>query len=145
MNSEYVLVLGAVASLFMTEFIGLSPGGIIVPGYIALYLGEPLRLAATLADAAFAFLLVRRLGCWLILFGRRRYACFLLAGFLARFLLERALPAIAPEAPVLAAAGWLIPGILAADADRQGPGRTLAATLAAALLVKLVWMAVAGA
>jgi len=140
-NSEYVLVIGAVASLFMTELVGLSPGGIIVPGYLALYFSEPLRLVATLIDAALAFAAVRLLSKRLILFGRRRYAACLLLGFLARFLLERVLPAVAPEAPVLAAVGWLIPGILAADADRQGPLRTLAAASAAALLVKLVWMA----
>jgi gamma-polyglutamate biosynthesis protein CapC len=142
-NSEYVLVIGAVASLLMTELVGLSPGGIIVPGYLALYWNEPWRLGATLADAALSFGAVRLFARHLILFGRRRYAAFLLAGFLARFSLERILPTVAPEAPILVAVGWLIPGIMAADADRQGPGRTLAAAAAATLLVKIVWMALA--
>ena len=143
MNSEYVLVIGVVTSLLFTELLGVSPGGVIVPGYIALYLREPLRLGATLLDAGMAFLLVRLLGRYLVLFGRRRYALFLLAGFLARFLMERLVPGILPEAPVLAAVGWLIPGIVAADADRQGPLATAAALAAAALVVRLLWMALA--
>ena len=46
-------------------------------------------------------------------------------------------------APLLAAVGWLIPGILAADAHRQGPCRTLGALAAAALLVRMAWAALA--
>jgi poly-gamma-glutamate biosynthesis protein PgsC/CapC len=142
-SSEYVLVLGVIMSLLMTELVGVSPGGIIVPGYLALYLTSPLRLSATLLDAGLALCAVHILGRAVVLFGRRRYAAFLLSGFLARFLMERLVPAIAPEAPILAAVGWLIPGILAADAHRQGLWKTLAALAAAALLVRLIWAALA--
>jgi poly-gamma-glutamate biosynthesis protein PgsC/CapC len=143
MSSEYVLVLGVVVSLLMTELVGLSPGGIIVPGYVALYLTVPLRLSATALDAGLALGAVLLLSRWVVLFGRRRYAAFLLSGFLARVLMERIIPSVVPEAPVLAAVGWLIPGILAADAHRQGLWRTLGALLAAALLVRLAWAALA--
>ena len=143
MSSECVLVLGVVISLLMTELTGISPGGVIVPGYIALYLTAPLRLGATLLDASLALGAVQLLSRYAVLFGRRRYAAFLLAGFLARVLMERLVPSLVPEAPLLAAVGWLIPGILAADAHRQGPLRTLAALAAAALLVRLLWSALA--
>lgn len=143
MSSEYVLVLGVVVSLLMTELTGVSPGGVIVPGYIALYFASPLRLSATLLDAGLALLAVHALSRGVVLFGRRRYAAFLLTGFLARFLVERIVPSLAPEAPILAAVGWLIPGILAADAYRQGVWKTLAALAAAALLVRLAWAALA--
>jgi gamma-polyglutamate biosynthesis protein CapC len=142
-SSEYVLVLGVVVSLLMTELLGLSPGGIIVPGYVALYLLAPLRLSATLLDAGLALGAVHFLSRAVVLFGRRRYASFLLAGFLARFLMERLIPSLLPEAPILAAVGWLIPGILAADAHRQGVWKTLAALTAAALLIRLTWAALA--
>ena len=143
MSSEYVLIIGALFSLLLTELTGLSPGGVIVPGYVALYFNAPVRLAATAVDAALALLAVHFLSRGVVLFGRRRYAAFLFAGFLARFLLERILPMLAPEVPVLAAVGWLIPGILAADAHRQGPLRTLGALAGAALLVRLTWAALA--
>jgi len=76
---------------------------------------------------------------------------FLILGFLARYALERAAPALLPaflgaaavEAPHLAAVGWLVPGIIAADADRQGVLKTLAALVVATLLVKLLWMGLA--
>lgn len=141
MSSEYLIVIGAVASLLMTELLGISPGGVIVPGYIALFAPEPLRLLATLLDAGLALGAVRLLSRHAILFGKRRYAAFILAGFLARILVERVLPGLLPEAPALAAVGWLVPGILAREADRQGLLRTAAALAAAAILVRLAWVA----
>ena len=141
MNSEYVLVIGVAVSLLMTELIGISPGGVIVPGFVALFIDSPLRLAATLVDAMIALAAVRFIGRYAILFGRRRYATFLIVGFLSRFLLERLVPGLVPQAPVVAAIGWLLPGIIASDADRQGPVRTILALAGASAAVKLIWMA----
>jgi poly-gamma-glutamate biosynthesis protein PgsC/CapC len=141
MIEQYVLVIGAVVSLLMTELLAISPGGILVPGFVALHADSLPRLAATLLDAGLALAMVRLLGRVAVLFGRRRYAAFVLAGFLARVLTEQLLPALAPQAPMLVAVGWLIPGILAADADRQGPIKTLAALAAAVLMVRLLWAA----
>jgi poly-gamma-glutamate biosynthesis protein PgsC/CapC len=141
MIEQYVLVLGAVVSLLMTELLAISPGGVLVPGFIAFHADSLPRLAATLLDAGLAIAMIRLLGRVVVLFGRRRYAAFVLAGFLARVLTEHLLPTLAPQAPMLVAVGWLIPGILAADADRQGPLRTLAALAAAVLMVRLLWAA----
>jgi poly-gamma-glutamate biosynthesis protein PgsC/CapC len=139
MIEHYILVIGAVVSLLMTELLGISPGGILVPGFMALHADSLPRLAATLLDAGLALGVVSLLGRWTVLFGRRRYAAFVLVGFLARMVTEGLLPALAPQVPMLAAVGWLIPGILAADADRQGSVRTLAALAAAVLLIRLLW------
>ena len=35
------LIIGVVVSLLLTELVGLTPGGIIVPGYVALLLDRP--------------------------------------------------------------------------------------------------------
>ena len=40
------LLIGLVLALLWTEITDVSPGGLIVPGYFALYLDEPLRAAA---------------------------------------------------------------------------------------------------
>jgi hypothetical protein len=49
------LIIGVVVSLALTELIGLSPGGIIVPGYVALLLDRPLALAAFLMVALLSY------------------------------------------------------------------------------------------
>jgi hypothetical protein len=43
------LLIGLVLALLWAEITDVSPGGIIVPGYFALYLRQPLRLAAPAA------------------------------------------------------------------------------------------------
>ena len=42
------LIIALLLALFYTELVGLSPGGIIVPAYFALYFDSPLRLLGTL-------------------------------------------------------------------------------------------------
>lgn len=140
MNPESLLVIGAVISLLFTEFLSISPGGVIVPGMLALYIDSPARLGITLLEAVLAYLAVRMLSSHIILFGRRRHASFLLAGFLARYLFESIIPGLFSGMPILEAAGWLIPGLMAADADRQGPLVTLVATSAATGFTALLWI-----
>ena len=38
---EIAIGIGIVISLVLTETLGVTAGGVIVPGYIALYLHEP--------------------------------------------------------------------------------------------------------
>lgn len=140
MNPESLLVIGAVTSLLFTEFLSVSPGGVIVPGMLALYIDSPARLGISFVEASLAYFAVRLLSRSLILFGRRRFASFLLAGFLARFLFESIIPGLFSSVPILAAAGWLIPGLIAADADRQGPPVTIVATVAATSFTALIWI-----
>ena len=40
-------VLSLIVSLIFTELTNLLPGGIIVPFYFALYLDDPVKVAAT--------------------------------------------------------------------------------------------------
>jgi len=61
------LIIGVVVSLALTEFIGLSPGGIIVPGYVALLLDRPLALAAFVMVAFLSYGILLALGTRLML------------------------------------------------------------------------------
>ena len=38
---------GLLVSLLFTELFGLAAGGMVVPGYIALYMTDPLSVVAT--------------------------------------------------------------------------------------------------
>ena len=43
--------IGLAVSLLFSEMFGLAAGGMVVPGYIALYLNRPIDIALTLAAA----------------------------------------------------------------------------------------------
>lgn len=128
------LLIGLLLALFWAEATDISPGGIIVPGYIALYLGQPLRVLATLAAALVTVLIYRFLARRLILFGRRRFVLMVLAGALLSQAWFLALPRLF-EAPLeLRVIGWVIPGILASNLVRQKFLPTLASTVTVSAL-----------
>lgn len=141
MSTELYLIAGVVLGMLFTELTGISPGGLIVPGYIALFWNQPDRLALTAAVALLTTLALKLLSRWLLLFGRRRYALFILVGFTLRAGAQLVLPELFPALGGLEAVGWLVPGIIASDVDKQGALKTFAALGAVAALIRLVALA----
>jgi poly-gamma-glutamate biosynthesis protein PgsC/CapC len=127
---------GLLLSLLFVAVTGYFPGGMIVPGYLALYAGQPLRIIGTLVAALVAFLLYRLASRYLILFGRRRFVFLILSGALLSFGSSVLLPALFPAAIELKMIGWVIPGLIANQFDRQGV--TLTVSSMAIVLVVLV-------
>lgn len=151
--------LGLVVSLLFSELFGLAAGGLVVPGYIALYLTRPIDVVATLVAALLTFFLVRIASTFVIVYGRRRTALMILVGYATGALLSTALASAfestaAPAAPSpdhvlgIAAAGreaieagvigYIVPGLIAIWLDRQGVVPTLAALLTSAVAVRFV-------
>jgi len=128
------LLAGLVLALLWAELTDVSPGGIVVPGYFALYLGHPLRVAATLAAALLTLALYRVLARHLILFGRRRFVLMVLLGALLAQAWALALPRLFAGPVELRVIGWVVPGILASNLVRQKPLPTLASLLAVSTL-----------
>jgi poly-gamma-glutamate biosynthesis protein PgsC/CapC len=128
------LLIGLVLALLWSELTGLSPGGIIVPGYFALYLDRPLRAAATLAVALLTLALYKFLARRLILFGRRRFVLTVLVGAVLSQAWLLVLPRLFAAPVELRIIGWVIPGILASSLARQKALPTLASLAAVATL-----------
>ena len=133
----HFLFIGILVSLFITETTGFSPGGIVVAGYLALFARQPVWLAGTLVVALASWGVVRLLSRHLLLYGRRLFAMHLLTGLLmgqAVMLYGRGWAEWDWGVNVI---GWIVPGLLSRDFDRQGFLPTLAAT---ALAVALIWL-----
>ena len=128
------LLIGLLLALLWAEITDLSPGGIIVPGYFALYLDRPLRAAATLAVALLTLLIYRFLARHLILFGRRRFVLMVLVGAVFSQVWLLVLPRVFAAPVELRVIGWVIPGILASSLARQKVLPTLASLAAVATL-----------
>jgi poly-gamma-glutamate biosynthesis protein PgsC/CapC len=136
---ELAIALGIAVSLLVSEVVGVSAAGLVVPGYLALHLDQPARLAATFAVALATWALVRfGLSRLVVLYGRRRLAVAVLAGFLLNVLAERLLLAF-PAQPVDARViGYIVPGLIASEAASQGVVPTFAVTLLVAVAVRLL-------
>lgn len=113
------LFIGLLVAVLYVELFGVYPGGIIVPAYIALYLDQPLRVLVTVAIAALCILLYRILSRFLILFGKRRFVTFIFLGAILAQTWSFVFPQLFPEAFGLRAIGWLIPGLLANNLEKQ--------------------------
>ncbi|MDD8026364.1 MAG: poly-gamma-glutamate biosynthesis protein PgsC [Acidobacteriota bacterium] len=128
------ILIGLAVALLWTELVGILPGGIIVPAYLALYAGQPWRIAATLLAALLAVGAYRLLSRWFLLFGRRRFVFMLFAGGLIGQVWLLIWPRLF-ESPVdLRVIGWIIPGLLANNLVRQKFWPTMASIAAATAL-----------
>jgi len=132
------LFIGLVLALLWAEITDVSPGGLIVAGYFALYLDRPLRVAATLAVALLALAAYKLLAGRFLLFGRRRFVLLVLLGAVLAQAWSLLSPGI-PDAPAeLRVVGWVVPGILASSLVRQKPLPTLASLAAVSALTYAV-------
>jgi poly-gamma-glutamate biosynthesis protein PgsC/CapC len=132
------LFIGIVLALIFVEVTDVYPGGIIVPAYFALFLDRPLYVAATLAVAFAALGVYRLLSRHLILFGRRRFVVLLLLGALISQAVLLLAPRLVPAGVEIRIIGWIIPGLLANNLDKQKAVPTLASLLAVASAVYVI-------
>jgi gamma-polyglutamate biosynthesis protein CapC len=141
---ELAIGLGLTLSLLVSEVFGLASAGLVVPGYLALYLDQPARIAATLLVAAAAWALVRfGLARIVVLYGRRRFGVTVLTGFLLNAALDHAVVALPPEAAGLRAIGYIVPGLIANTALVQGVWVTVGMTLLVSAAVRLILVVLA--
>lgn len=133
--------IGLAAGFLLYEWIGLSPGGFVVPGYVALFLDRPWVLGATAVACLLTWGTVRGLSRWLILYGRRRFMLMVLIGFVCQWLLESALKHLPAPLPPTEVIGFIIPGLVANEFERQGVVPTLSALAILSVVVRLVLVA----
>lgn len=118
--------IGLILAVLYVELMDIYPGGIIVPAYIALYLDQPLRVLATVLIALLSLLTYKLLSRFFILFGRRRFVMLLLLGALWGQLLFLITPHVFAGAMEFRMIGWVIPGLLANNCEKQRFLATLA-------------------
>jgi len=130
--------IGLILAVFYVELMDIYPGGIIVPAYIALYIDQPLRVLATVLIALLSLLTYKLLSRFFILFGRRRFVMLLLLGALWGQLLFLIIPHVFAGAMELRMIGWVIPGLLANNCEKQRLFATLASLFTVSVLTYFV-------
>lgn len=138
---EIAVGLGIVLSLVFTETLGVTAGGVIVPGYIAIYLHDPIRILSTFGISLIVFIIVQGVGKLMLIYGKRRLVLSLLLGFFLGYASKLYL--VYPDSNLnLAVIGNIIPGLIASWMDRQGVVRTLSVILITATIVQLFLMTI---
>lgn len=137
------VTIGVIVSFLLSEFTGFLSGGLVVPGYIALYVERPFRVVVTFGLAGISFLIVRLLSRRIVLFGRRRFMAFILTGMFVNWLGAQLLARLPSMGQDFRAIGYIIPGLIANDAWKQGFWKTCLFCLIAAAATRLM-LVVAG-
>ena len=136
---EVAIGLGVLISLFFLETFGAAAGGIVVAGYVAMYLHQPVTILATLSISFLVYIIVKILGNFMFIYGRRRMVITVLLGFIlgwaARY--YGIFSTLSPDYSVNVI-GFIIPGLIANSMEKQGIIRTLSVMTIAAVIVRLL-------
>jgi len=161
--------LGMIISLILTESVGVTAGGLIVPGYIALSLHNPYAVVFTFGISLISLLILNFLSKVIIIYGKRRLIfCLILSFTIGSILRDVPIYFITykPEDYFIFSGfmhhlntalynfnsllsgysgemiyiGWLIPGLIASWMDRQGVLPTISTILIISSLINLILM-----
>lgn len=115
------LVIGVILSLIFADKTGIIPGGLVVPGYLALVLDQPLFLLVILLISLLTYLVVTYgVAKITILYGRRKFVAMLMVGIAMKLLFDYLYPIMPFEILGLSGIGIIIPGLLANSIQKQG-------------------------
>ena len=134
-DPEIAIGPGIILSLFFTETLGVTAGGVIVPGYIALFLHQPQMVLGTFVISITTYLIVKLLSSFMLIYGKRRLVLSLLIGFFIGYFVKENV-----QDGSLLVIGNIIPGLIASWMDRQGVFRTISVILITASIVQLLLM-----
>ena len=138
--------LGLAVSLLFIGITGIYPGGVIVPSYLALFVHSPDRVLGTLLVALLTLLCFKLASNYLILFGTRRFVFMVFVAGFWTLLWLRFFPGLLPGSLEFRVIGWVVPGLIANNLEKQGILVTVASlvTVTAAVyfltqMLHLVW------
>ena len=132
------VALSVILSFLVTELTGLLTGGMVSAGYLAFYFSEPMRILSTFLLSALIALILRLSREFLILYGRRRFMLSILLSILFVYALAPPHFIMSPLSLDLRVIGYIIPGLIANDMEKQGIIRTSLALIIVTALVKLL-------
>jgi len=142
---EISVGLGVILSMIFQEVIGVSAGGIVVPGYVALQMHDPLRLLGTFLVSFATFGIIKGLSRVMFIYGRRRLVLSILIGFvLGWFSRQSTFYDMFGVDLQMQAVGFIIPGLISNWMEKQGVVKTLLCLLLVASCVRLLLMLFTG-
>ena len=141
---EIAIGLGMVLSLVFTETLGVTAGGIIVPGYIALYFTDPIKIVSTFLISLMTLYIIKLFSQFILIYGKRRLVFCLLVGFLLGYLSKIYLVELDSYYSDVSVIGNIIPGLIASWMDRQGILRTISVILITSSIVAMIMIVIYG-
>lgn len=134
------VALSIILSFISTEFVGVLTGGMISAGYLAYYFNSPTRIISTLLVAILITLAIKVLKNFLILYGRRRFMLSVLLSIFFVYIFQKMYFYLSAFDVDLRIIGYIIPGLIANDMEKQGIIKTILSLLAISSIIYLVML-----
>ena len=122
-----LVIIGVLLSIIFYEITDITPGGIIVPGLLALYYKQIDRVIYTIVIALIAYFIVKLLSRYFVIFGKRRFVLMIIISLFLNIILDLILHSFSLNLLNLSIIGYTITGIIANDIYKQGINRTIPA------------------
>ena len=129
---------GIFTSFLFTELTGLLAGGLIVPGYFAIFWDQPARILMTFVVALLSFLVVSVLSNFIVIYSRRRFMASVLSGYILGWLLATYFIDFIPFQTDVRVIGYIVPGLIANDMIKQGIMKTIISAAVVTVIVRLL-------
>jgi len=135
---------GLFVSLLFSELFGFAAGGLVVPGYMAINMSQPIPILITLGVAYLSFLIVKVVSSFAIVYGRRRTVLTIVVGYLIGMTARFFIGGQAELHLEMVLIGYIIPGLIAIWMDRQGVVETITTLVTASVITRLIMILVLG-
>jgi poly-gamma-glutamate biosynthesis protein PgsC/CapC len=136
------LALGVLLSILAYERWRLTGGAAVVAGYLAMFINRPLYIVTTILLSIVTYYLVQNyIARKVFLYGRRRLVVMVLIGMALQFLTGLIAYFGSTDAPWLVGlygVGFVLPGLIAQDVERQGMRLTVLTVLGTSALTFLL-------
>jgi poly-gamma-glutamate biosynthesis protein PgsC/CapC len=140
--ARLTIILGIVVSTIIYKRTGLTLGGVIICGYLALFVGQPLHIIVTLVIAYITYQIVYKiLQKRFMLNGRKLFEIEILVGLIFQVLwiiVIRLFITTNIDLTILYGIGFVLPGVIAHDMGRQGARNTIGSILLGVSIVALI-------
>ena len=125
------LAIGILLGMLYYHKTGWACGGIITPGVIAIYIGDPDKVLVSIAAGLVTWIVLKILVRFTGIYGRQRLAAAMLIALALRY------PLVSVWGETSLWLGWVVPGLIGADMQRQGVVITLSAVVAVSVVTAM--------
>ena len=133
-----VILLGVMISIIFYEITNITPGGIVVPGILALYFNQLDKVIFTIVIAIVTYFIVKLLSKYFVIFGKRRFVFMIIISIVLSLLLDLIIPTISFDLINISLVGYTAAGIIANNIYKQGIVKTIPSLVIVVVIVELI-------
>lgn len=135
-----LILISIICSCIYYEITGLSPGGLIACSYLILYANQPYRIVSTLIISLIVFFIGKIVSKYWIIYGRRQWSIYIIISIMAYYIFGKIPLSFMPYGS-LEGIGYIIPGLIGIDMERQGVLKTfISIGIVMGFLLLYIWL-----